>query len=50
MSAVDTARVRSIRDACTLGPSVLPRAFTNAVHAARTGGYEGAEIIDLAKS
>ena len=34
LSVVDTARVRSIRDACTLGPTVTPRAFTNAVHAA----------------
>ena len=50
LSAVDTARVRSIRDAVTLGPRVLPRAFTNAVHAATATatGREGAEIIDLA--
>ena len=49
LSVVDAARVRSIRDACTLGPSVVPRAFTNAVHAATaTSSREGAEIIDLA--
>ena len=49
LSVVDAARVRSIRDAVTLGPSVLPRAFTNAVHAATaTATREGAEIIDLA--
>ena len=50
LSVVDTARVRSIRDACTLGPSVVARAFTNAVHAATaTAGREGAQVIDLAK-
>jgi two-component system sensor histidine kinase RpfC len=50
LSVVDTARVRSIRDACTLGPSVVPRAFTNAVHAATaTSGRASAEIIDLAE-
>jgi len=50
LSVVDAARVRSIRDAVTLGPSVLPRAFTNAVHAATATATnrEGAEIIDLA--
>jgi two-component system sensor histidine kinase RpfC len=49
LSVVDTARIRSIRDAVTFGPDVLPRAFTNAVHAATAiGSREGAEIIDLA--
>ena len=49
LSVVDTARVRSIRDAWTLGPTIVPRAFTNAVHAATaTASREGAEIIDLA--
>jgi len=49
LSVVDVARIRSIRDACTLGPGVILRAFTNAVHAATaTGGRDSAEIIDLA--
>jgi len=49
LSVVDTARIRSIRDACTLGPQVIPRAFTNAVHAATaTAGRDSAEIINLA--
>ncbi len=49
LSLVDTARVRSIRDACTLGPSVAPRVFVNAIHAATaSGSRESAEIIDLA--
>ena len=49
LSVVDVARIRSIRDACTLGPGVVPRAFTNAVHAATaTGGRDSAEIINLA--
>ena len=49
LSVVDTARIRSIRDACTLGPGVIPRAFSNAVHAATaTGGRDSAEIINLA--
>jgi two-component system sensor histidine kinase RpfC len=48
-SVVDAARIRSIGDACTLGPGVVPRAFTNAVHAATaTGSRESAEVINLA--
>ena len=49
LSVVDTARIRSIRDAFTLGPGVIPRAFNNAVHAATaTGGRDSAEVINLA--
>ena len=49
LSAVDTARIRSIRDAFTLGPGVIPRAFNNAVHAATAiGGRDSAEVINLA--
>ena len=48
LSVVDTARIRSIRDAFTLGPGVIPRAFNNAVHAATaTGGRDSAEVISL---
>jgi len=49
LSVVDAARIRSIRDAFTLGPGVIPRAFNNAVHAATaTGGRDSAEVINLA--
>ncbi len=49
LSVVDTARVRSIRDACTLPSSVPARVFANAIHAATAStSREGAEIIDLA--
>ncbi len=48
LSVVDSARIRSIREACVLEARTTPRLIANAIHAAlANGGREIADVIDL---
>ena len=48
LSVVDSARIKSIREACVLLPSATPKLVANAIHAATANaGRESADVVDL---
>lgn len=50
LSVVDSARIRSIREACVLLPSATPKLVANAIHAATANANrDTADVVDLAQ-
>ena len=48
LSVVDSARIKSIREACVLLPSATPKLVANAIHAATANANrDSADVIDL---
>ncbi|MBK9114308.1 MAG: response regulator [Betaproteobacteria bacterium] len=48
LSVVDSARIRSIREACVLLPSATPKLVANAIHAATANAdRDTADVVDL---